>query len=147
MPLIIIVTIIIYSVLLGWVWASLGDIDKKRKIIIILIEILILYIITLIIFAISKNGINYTSKQAENDIKNVMVIIFTGINALIVMPYINKQIIRLKENEIEKEKLVKKSIILCVIFVICLFIECGYMKDTQKGIIKMEQVYLEQNKN
>lgn len=147
MPLIIVVTIIVYMILLGWTWSTLSDIDKIRKIIIIFIEALIMYIVTLIVFGISKDGLVYTSKDAENDIRNVMVIIFTGINSLIVMPYINKQIIKLKEKEIEKENLIKKSIILCVIFVIFLVLECGYMKDTQKGIIKMEQVYIEQNKS
>ena len=146
MPLIIVVTIIVYMILLGWTWSTLGDLDRIRKIIIIFFEVLIMYVITLIIFGISENGLVYTSKNAQNDIRNVMVIIFTGINSLIVIPYINKQIIKLKEKEIEKENLIKKSIILCVIFVIFLVIECGYMKDTQKGIIKMEQVYIEQNK-
>lgn len=146
MPLIIVVTIIVYMILLGWTWSTLGDLDRIRKIIIIFFEVLIMYVITLIIFGISENGLVYTSKNAQNDIRNVMVIIFTGINSLIVIPYINKQIIKLKEKEIEKENLVRKSIILCVIFVIFLVIECGYMKDTQKGIIKMEQVYVEQNK-
>ena len=146
MPLIIVVTIIVYMILLGWTWSTLGDLDRIRKIIIIFFEVLIMYVITLIIFGISENGLVYTSKDAQNDIRNVMVIIFTGINSLIVIPYINKQIIKLKEKEIEKENLIKKSIILCVIFVIFLVIECGYMKDTQKGIIKMEQVYIEQNK-
>ncbi len=146
MPLIIVVTIIVYMILLGWTWSTLGDLDRIRKIVIIFFEVLIMYVITLIIFGISENGLVYTSKDAQNDIRNVMVIIFTGINSLIVIPYINKQIIKLKEKEIEKENLIKKSIILCVIFVIFLVIECGYMKDTQKGIIKMEQVYIEQNK-
>ena len=146
MPLIIVVTIIVYMILLGWTWSTLGDLDRIRKIVIIFFEVLIMYVITLIIFGISENGLVYTSKDAQNDIRNVMVIIFTGINSLIVIPYINKQIIKLKEKEIEKENLIKKSIILCVIFVIFLVIECGYMKDTQKGIIKMEQVYVEQNK-
>ena len=147
MPLIIVVTIIVYMILLGWTWSTLGDLDKIRKIIIIFFEVLIMYVITLIIFGISENGLVYTSKDAQNDIRNVMVIIFTGINSLIVIPYINKQIIKLKEKEIEKENLIRKSIILCVIFVIFLVIECGYMKDTQKGIIKMEQIYIEQNKS
>ena len=147
MPLIIVVTIIVYMILLGWTWSTLGDLDRIRKIIIIFFEVLIMYIITLIIFGISENGLVYTSKDAQNDIRNVMVIIFAGINSLIVIPYINKQIIKLKEKEIEKENLIRKSIVLCVIFVIFLVIECGYMKDTQKGIIKMEQVYVEQNKS
>ena len=147
MPLIIVVTIIVYMILLGWTWSTLGDLDRIRKIIIIFFEVLIMYVITLILFGISENGLVYTSKNAQNDIRNVMVIIFAGINSLIVIPYINKQIIKLKEKEIEKENLIRKSIVLCVIFVIFLVIECGYMKDTQKGIIKMEQVYVEQNKS
>lgn len=144
MPLIIIMTFILYSVVIGWTWNNLGDIDKIKKILIIAGEILLIYLITLIVYAISKNGIDYTNTEVENNIKIVIVTLFTGFNSLITLPFLNKQIIKLKEKEAEEKNVVKKFTIMLVIFIICIIFECGYMKDTQKGIIQVQKSHSQQ---
>lgn len=139
MLLIIIMTFILYSVVIGWTWNNLGDIKKIKKILIIAGEILVIYLITLVIYAISKNGIDYTNKDVEKDIKIVVVILFTGFNSLVILPFLNKQIIKLKEKEVNEKNVVKKLAIVLVIFIICIIFECGYMKDTQKGILNVQK--------
>jgi hypothetical protein len=57
MPLIIIMIFVLYSVAIGWSWNSLGDIDKIKKVVIIVAELIVLYIITLMVYLVSKNGI------------------------------------------------------------------------------------------
>ena len=42
MPLVIIMIFILYSVVIGWTWNNLGDIDKIKKILIIAGEMHIL---------------------------------------------------------------------------------------------------------
>ena len=96
MPLIIIMIFILYSVVIGWTWNNLGDIDKIKKILIIAGEIFVICIITLIVYAISKNGIYYNNKDVESSIKMVIVALFTGFNSLIILPFLNKQIVKLK---------------------------------------------------
>ena len=63
MALIIGIIIILLLVLLGWTWHNLGTIENKTKIICIVSGLVIVYIITFIIFSISKVGINYENKE------------------------------------------------------------------------------------
>ena len=98
-----------------------------------------IFVITLIAYAISKNGIDYTNKDVESSIKAVIVALFTGFNSLIILPFFNKQIIKLKEKEAEEKSIVKKLAIMFLIFIVCLIFECGYMKDTQKGILQVQK--------
>ena len=137
MIFIIITVIIVYFTLIGWTWQSLGSVEKNKKIAYIVIGLIVLYILTLIIFQTTKNGINYQNKQIQNSIQNILVIIFTGINGIIVMPQIAKILDKINEDEIQQNELKKRIIILLIIFVICIIFECGYMKDTQEGIIEI----------
>lgn len=145
MVLIISIIIVIYVLLIAWVWTNLGVIDKTKKILIILIGIVIVYLITLIVFNISKSGINYEQKIMEKDIRRILVSMFTGLNSLITLPFIAKLIEKIHENQIEQKEVSKKLSIIVVIFVICMFFECGYMKDIQQGILDMVNVYSAQN--
>ena len=131
MLLIIIITIVLYSLSIIWTWKSLGEIEKTKKIMVIAIGIVITYIITLLVFTISKNGINYPSEPVQKEIKRAVLAIFTGVNLLILLPYISNQLNKIYEGEIEKEDFMKRMIALLVIFIICIWIECGYMKNTQ----------------
>ena len=139
MSLIIIMIFILYSVVIGWTWNNLGDIDKIKKILIIVGEIFIIYLITLIVYAISKNGIDYTNEKVENSVKIIIVSLFTGFNSLIILPFLNKQIIKLKEKEAEEKNIIRKLSIMLLVFIVCVIFECGYMKDTQKGILQVQK--------
>ena len=137
MTFIIILTIMIYIIAAIWSWNNLGQIEKSKKIAVILVGILLTYIITFIVFALSKNNINYNSIIIESTIKNAIVAIFTGVNACIFIPYISKQLEKIHEGEIEKEKFTQKIMTLLVIILILMSFECGYMKTTQQGILKI----------
>lgn len=137
MIFIIITVISIYFILLSWTWQSLGFIDKSKKVAFIFIGILVMYGITWIVFQIAKGEIDYQSKEIQNNIQNILMAIFTGINGIIVMPQIGKIVDKIKENEIEKEKMIKKIVILIVVFMICLIFENSYMRDTQEGILEI----------
>ena len=139
MAIIIGIIAIIYFVLIAWTWQSLGVIEKRKKVIFLLIGLFVMYIITLIIFNISKREINYQNQEVQVLVRRIIVILFTGLNAIIFIPYIAKIWNKLKENNINKEELNKKIIILVVIFIICIVFECGYLKDTQQGIINIYQ--------
>ena len=143
MAFIIILSILIYFVLISWTCQSLGFIEKTKKVGIIVIGIFLTYIITLIVFQIAKGDITYPNANIQNSIKNMLVAIFTGINGLIVMPQIGKMLDKINEDEIEKEQLTKRVIILLIIFIICLVFESGYMKNTQEGILKIYQTMVE----
>ena len=48
----------------------------------------------ILIVNVSKNGIDYTNKDVEGNVKTVIVALFTGFNSLILLPFFNKQIIK-----------------------------------------------------
>ena len=137
MTIIVIVAIIIYAILITWCWHNLGRIENSKKIIYILVGMIIIFIITNIVYSISKVNIQYPEQQMESTIQNMLVLVFTALNGLIVMPYIAKQLDRIREKEIEKEKFTKKMILLLIVFILCLILESGYLKDTQLGILEI----------
>lgn len=137
MIFIIMVAAIIYFVLIAWTWHSLGFIEKNKKVAFILIGCLIMFIVTFIIYQIAKVGVEYANKEMQKSIQNVLVAIFTGVNGIIVLPQIGKMLDKINEDEMKKEELTKKIVILMIVFVICMIIETGYMKDTQQGILKI----------
>ena len=130
MFLIVIVTIAIYIV-------SIASIDKNKKIAVIIIGNIVMCIITLIIFNISKNGISYDNVELQTAVRNIIVSIFTGINGIIVIPQIAKVLEKIEEGEIDKKEVLRRLIIILIIFIACVIFECGYIKDTQKGIVQI----------
>ena len=129
--------VVLLIVLCIWTWNSLGDSEKKKKIIYIVIGTLAMYIITKIIFAISSSSIIYQNEEIKKQITNMLVYIFTPVNGFIILPQIAKWMYKLKNKEIDKSKFKQKLIILFVIFVVIVAIEIPYLRDTQMGIINM----------
>lgn len=137
MFLIIIVITAIYAVSVAWTWHNLGTINKSKKIAVIIIGNIIMYIITRIIFNISKSGIYYNNTDLQTIVRNTMVSIFTGINGIIVVPQISKILEKIDEDEIDKNSAKKRFAIILIVFILCIFLECEYIKDTQKGILNI----------
>ncbi len=137
MPVIFIIIIILFLVLIGWTWHSLGSIEKKEKTICIIVGIIIVYLITFVIFNISKIGIYYEDKTVMKVIRNVFGIIFTIVNGYMILPYIFKKLDQIKNDEIEKKQLIKSLIILIIVIVIIAIFETRYLGNIQKGILEI----------
>ncbi len=133
---IILIMIIIYLVVLAWTWNNLEDLEKHKKIIIIGIGLLIVFIITNIIFAISKAGINYQNAEIQKDVGNIMIALFTGVNALI-LPLLFKNILKMRNGEMEETIFKTKMGVGVIVFLLIMCLECGYIKDIQKGILEI----------
>ena len=116
MAIIIIVSIIVFVILITWCWHNLGKLEINKKIVYIIIGLILMFVITSIVFGISKNNIEYQNNEIKDAIANILTLIFTGLNGLIVMPYIAKQIDRKKEKEIDDKEFKKKIIIFSIIF-------------------------------
>ena len=163
--LIIIIVTVLYAVIIGWTWSSLGDIERKKKILITGVGILLVYLITLLLFNISKNQIQYPDISAEKYVKNILVIIFTGINSIAILPYAAKMYNKIYEGTIEAQELKKKLVFIIflilleceylsyihilkiflveylsyihILIILGIFLECEYMKDIQQGILNI----------
>lgn len=139
------IIIIIYLVAIAKTWTNLEELEKHKKIIIIGIGIIVLYLLTNIIFSISTNSIEYQNDNMQNSVKNMLTILFTGINALIFIPWITKNVVKLKNNEIETKSFQMKLLIIGTLFVVCMIVENVYMKDIQKGILDIYNVNVQES--
>lgn len=137
MTLIYIIIVAMYLILIAWTWQSLGNIEKRKKVVYIILGILLFFIITLIIFNISKNNVEYQKETIKNAVRNLLVLLFTAVNGIIFIPYVARILNKVEENEIEKEKLKIKAIVFIIVFIICVVIECGYLENIQNGIINI----------
>ena len=137
MTLIIIGAIFIFLISIIWIWHNLGNIEKPRKIAFILIGLCITYLITIVLYNISSTDMTYPSEEIKKTVSNTLILIFTGLNALIFLPFIANLFDNILEEEIEKNQAQKRMIVIFIIFIVCVFIENGYLKDTQEGIINM----------
>lgn len=139
------IIIIIYLVAIAKTWTNLEELEKHKKIIIIGIGIIVLYLVTNIIFSISTNSIEYQNGNMQNSVKNMLTILFTGINALIFIPWITKNVVKIKNNEIETKSFQMKLLIIGTVFVVCMIVENIYMKNIQKGILDIYNVNVQES--
>ena len=138
MVFIIIGIVIIYLLVIAWTWNSLEDMNLQKKLLIIFAGIIVIFLVTNIVFTLSKSEINYENIDIERTVGQVILLLFTGVNSL-VLPFLTKNIKRKENGEIDNKVFKVRIMIIFVIFLICLFLECGYMKDVQEGILKIYQ--------
>ena len=93
----------------------------------------------MLVNSFAQHGIEFEKGAIATEIKNIVVLVFTGLNAMIVLPFIARTLEKVDSGEIEKDELSKKIVILIIIFIICMIIECNYMKNTQEGILEIYQ--------
>ncbi len=137
MTLIIIGAIFVFLISIVWVWHNLGNIERPKKVAFILVGLCITYFITMILYNIASTDVAYPSEEIRKIVSNTLILIFTGLNALIFLPLIANLLDNILEEEIENKQAKRRIIVIMVIFVICVFVEKGYLKDTQEGIISM----------
>ncbi len=132
-----ILIVVLFAVLISWTWNCLQSYNNFTKILYIILSTLIMLFITYIIFCISKSTIQYSNEIMVKDIRNILVLIFTPINGIIIVPFLAKQVNKIKENSIDEDTFKKKIIITIVILVITIIIEIAYLKNIQLGILKL----------
>lgn len=137
MPVIITIMIAMFLILISWTWHNLGNIENSKKIITITILLFIIFVITFIVFNISKSDLIYNKEEEMQAVRTILVILFTIINGLIVMPSIAKTLGKIFESDIDKQTAKMRLIITLAIFVLILIFECGYLKNIQKEILNI----------
>ena len=134
---ILLITIALYVILGVFICHNLYNSAKGLRIPFALIGIIVMGIITLIVFNISKNGVRYENMQMMADVRKMLVLLFTPINGLVVLPYLAYLVNKIKDEDITQDEFKKRTIVLTIIFLIILVFECSYLKSTQEGILKV----------
>lgn len=136
-PVILSIIGVMFLTLIGWTWTNLGNIETKTKLMTMIIGFVIVYVITFIIFNVSKIGITYESKDVMISIRNVFVMLFTIINSYVLLPFIFKKLNQINNEEIDKD-IFQKSILIVLILIVILFIfESIYFGNIQEEILAM----------
>ena len=139
MTIIVIMIIIAALVLVAWLYSLLRDIEVGTKLTCIIGGMIAVYVLTFIIFNISKSGIVYESVDTMKTIRTVFVLIFTVINGYAILPFTFKKLEQVHSEEITKEKF-KISIFIIAFIIIALFIfESNYFGSIQQGILSMKK--------
>lgn len=139
MPIIIVIILAIFCVLIVGTWHYLGSVEKSKKIIFILIGIFVSYLMTIFVFSISKSGIMYPSKEIESMVQNVIVLIFIGLNGILILPYLGRLLDKINEDELTKKQFQKRITILIIAIIVIFILENNYLRGTQAGILDIYQ--------
>ena len=109
------------------------DIDKKEKLIFIVVGIAIMYVTVSIVYGLSVKNIEET--RLVELAKNYMIFTFVPVNAILVLPSYKY----LKLGRLKKENFRNRTILLVAILLIILIIEFFYFQDIQTGILNIVQ--------
>lgn len=134
---IIIVVIALFIVLVGYTWYRLEAFDGLERVIFCVAGILICWLITSILFSISSNGMEYINEEIESEISKILVLVFTPINGIAIMPFVARITSQAKFEEIDEKTIIKRIITIIVIFIIVSIIEVMYLKNIQLGILQV----------
>ena len=130
------IIIILFAVLFLWIWNNIKDFeDNSQKIKFYIIGVAALFLITFIIFNISKIGITYPNKEILKQVRRIAILLSVPVNGYLSLPHIAKIISDIKSNSIDDEKSKKRIIILATIIFLAIIFEVFYLKDFQKGLI------------
>lgn len=72
-----------------------------------------------------------------HSVKNVLVLLFSGVNGCFLVPILCKSAEQLDSKEIDDVHFLRRVLLFIFILIILLAFECGYMKTTQKGILEI----------
>lgn len=137
MTVILTIMLVMFLVLIGWMWTSLGGIEKKTKIICMIIGLVVTYVLTFVIYNVSKIGIEYESKEVMQQIRNIFVLLFTIVNGYILLPYVFRKLEQINNDNLPKDKLTKSIVILLIMIVVLFIFESIYLGNRQEAILKM----------
>lgn len=136
------ITLIIIELLVfGWVviaytWYKLETFERKTKVKFILFGIVISYLITFLLCNIASIGIEFGIKEVKNTIVQNLILIFTPINAIILMPYIGGTISMYDSNQIEQDEALNRLKKIFIIFFIIAIIEVIFLRNIEIGTIE-----------
>ena len=135
MPIILLFILILNIVSIVLMYYSLGSLNKKEKLLYIVVGTATMYILTSIVYWFSTRGIEVTEVSERG--KDLITFLFVPINGIIMLPLLAKSYSKLKYGNLDKSVFFKRGIVLTVILLIVLIIECIYFKNIQQEVVNM----------
>lgn len=117
------------------VYQFIKRLPKMEKIIFIGASFAIMYVLVSISYWISSFGIEETVNEA---LKSFIIYIFVPVNVIILIPFVARKYYKWRQNETDKENLIKRVIIVSIVGVIILAVQTIYFKQIKKNIEAMK---------
>ena len=132
------IVFLLFVVYIVWTWNSTKEFeDQKIRIAYLIVGTLFIAMVTLIIFLVSKIGVNYPKKEMVGQVQKIVLLVFTPINGFLVLTQFSSVFQQIRSGMVSKEKMNKKIKTLLIVFTILIIIECIYFKNVKYGIIKI----------
>lgn len=135
MGLIKFVAFVIFIVACVTIYHNTNSFEPKQRVIYIAVGMLVMYFITSIICAIDSKGITVNSNGLVEDAMGLMKMIFTPINAMILVSSLGNTFGKVKDKVIDTDRAGKRLIIILIAFVIVLIFETSYIGRFIEGIV------------
>ena len=127
---------ILFAIYIICVWNSTKEFETIiSRISYMAIGTLFISLFTLILFNISKIGIEYPKEEMIGQIRKIVLLVFIPINGFSTLTQLASIFAKVKNDMISKEELSKKIKIFAIIFIVLIIIECIYLKRFQVDII------------
>ena len=137
MAILYITAIIFIFVIISFTWYTLEQLEMTEKVIFISIGLMASLLITVLLFNFSSRGIEYTVHEIFTTIRNITILAIMPINAILILPYLGKQIAKLRFDEITEDKFSKRIILFAVILIAFAIFEVKYLNAMQLGILNI----------
>ena len=142
---IIFVLFVIYIV---FVWNSTKEFENTIiRVSYILIGTLFITLLTLMLFWISKIGVEYPKKEMIGEVRRIVLLVFTPINGFITLTQVASIFVQAKSGMVSKEDMQKKIKRFVIIFVVLIIIEVIYFKNIQNGMIRFIENVQQKKRN
>lgn len=135
MAILYITAVIFLFVIIAFTWYELDQLEPLEKVMYISIGLMISLVVTVILFNFSSKGIEYPVQEMFTTIRNVTILAIMPINAILLLPYLGKQIAKLRFDEITEDEFSKKIIIFAIILIAFAIFEVKYLNSMQLGIL------------
>ena len=124
------------AVALLLVYQFVKRLTKMDKIIFLAACFAISYVLVSITYWISGFGI---SDEVNEAAKTFITYVFVPVNIILLAPFVATKYSKWRANEIEKEKLIKRLIIITIIGIVILTCECFYFKNIKQNIMNIQE--------
>ncbi len=127
MTIIKLIALIIFIISCVTIYHNTNSFEPKKRILYIVVGMLIMYGLTCILCVLKSNGIKINNTEAINNTLGVIKMIFTPINAIILLAPLGNIVGKAYDKEIETESAGKRILALLIIFVIIIVFETNYI--------------------
>ena len=140
MSLINFIIFVLFAIYIVCVWNSTKEFENIRmRISYILIGTIFITILTLILFWISKIGVEYPKKEMVGEVKKIILLAFIPINGFITLTQGSSIFLQAKSGMVSKDDMEKKIKRMVIIFIVLIVFETIYFKNIQNGMIRIIQ--------